>query len=106
MTGQRREALGEHNLGLHRLSAQQSIDLYELVIARHRSSSFVITSNRAVEEWLGLFDDPILGNSALDRLANASYQIVIVGESYRQRISPHRTLLEGREGGVGQQNLN
>ena len=32
--------------------------------------------------WLGLFDDPILGNSALDRLANASYQIVIEGESY------------------------
>ena len=87
------------DLGLHRLSAQQSIDLYELVIGRHRSSSFVITSNRAVEEWLGLFDDPILGNSALDRLANASYQIVIDGESYRQRLSPHRALLEGREGG-------
>ena len=38
------------DLGLHRLSAQQSIDLYELVIGRHRSSSFVITSNRAVED--------------------------------------------------------
>ena len=87
------------DLGLHRLSAQQSIDLYELIIGRHRSSSFVITSNRAVEEWLGLFDDPILGNSALDRLANASYQIVIEGESYRQRLSPHRALLEGLEGG-------
>ena len=32
------------DLGLHRLSAQQSIDLYELIIGRHRSSSFVITS--------------------------------------------------------------
>jgi len=32
-----------------------------------------------VEEWLRLFDDPILGNSALDRLANASFQIVIEG---------------------------
>ena len=49
------------------------MDLYELVIARHRASSFVITSNRAVEEWLALFADPVLGNSALDRLANASY---------------------------------
>ena len=87
------------DLGLHRLSAQQSIDLYELIIGRHRSSSFVITSNRAVEEWLGLFDDPILGNSALDRLANASYQIVIEGESYRQRLSPHRALLERPQGG-------
>ena len=54
------------DLGLHRMTQQQSIDLYELVIARHRTASFVITSNRAVDEWLGLFDDPILGNSALD----------------------------------------
>ena len=85
------------DLGLHRLDHQQSIDLYELVIARHRTASFVITSERDVEEWLGLFDDPILGNSALDPLANSSYQIVIDGESYRQRLSPHRALLEQKE---------
>ena len=78
------------DFGLQRLNAQQSTDLYELIIARHRKSSFAITSNRAVEEWLGLFDDPILGNSALDRLANASYQIVIEGTSYREHLSPHR----------------
>ena len=41
---------------------------------------------------LSLFDDPILGNSALDRLANASYQNVIEGQSYRERLSPHRKL--------------
>jgi DNA replication protein DnaC len=49
--------------GLHGLTAQQSADLYELILNRHRASSFVITSNRAVDEWLSLFDDPILGNS-------------------------------------------
>jgi DNA replication protein DnaC len=78
------------DFGLQRLTAQQSSDLYELIIARHRRSSFVMTSNRAIDEWLGLFDDPILGNSALDRLANASYQIVIEGTSYREKQSPHR----------------
>ena len=46
-----------------------------------------------MDEWLSLFDDPILGNSALDRLANASYQIVIEGTSYRERLSPHHVLL-------------
>ena len=46
-----------------------------------------------MEEWLSLFDDPILGNSALDRLANANYQIVIEGNSYRERQSPQRALL-------------
>jgi len=78
------------DFGLQRLTAQQSTDLYELIIARHRNSSFVVTSNRAIDEWLGLFDDAVLGNSALDRLANASYQIVIDGTSYRERQSPHR----------------
>ncbi|NLE95753.1 MAG: ATP-binding protein, partial [Dehalococcoidia bacterium] len=78
------------DFGLQRMSAQQSTDMYELIIARHRHSSFVITSNRTVDEWLGLFDDAILGNSALDRLANASYQITIEGTSYRERLSPHR----------------
>lgn len=84
------------DFGLQKLTAQQSTDLYELIVARHRKSSLVITSNRAVDEWLGLFDDPILGNSALDRLANASYQIVIEGISYRQKQSPHRRKGGGR----------
>ena len=77
--------------------AQLVADLYELIISRHRVSSLVITSNRSVEEWLSLFDDPILGNSTLDRLANASYQIVIEGNSYREKLSPHRKLLGERK---------
>ncbi len=69
----------------------------QLTINRHPVSSFVITSNKAVEEWLSLSDDPILLNSALNRLANASYQIVIEVVSYRERLSPHRMLLSPRE---------
>ena len=53
-------------------------------------------SSRAVDEWLSLFDDPILGNSALDRLANASYQIVIEGASCRERLSLHCALLAAK----------
>jgi len=59
--------------GLQKLTPQQSTDLYKLIISRHLQSSLVVTSNRAVEEWLELFDDPILGNSALDRLGE--YQL-------------------------------
>ena len=65
------------DLGRHRLTPQQSADLYELILNHHRASSFVITRNRCVAELLSLFVDPILGNTALDRLADASYQIVI-----------------------------
>ena len=38
-------------------------------------------------------DAPILGNSALDRLANTSYHFVIEGTSYRERLSLHQRLL-------------
>jgi transposase len=83
------------DFGLQRLSAQQSTDMYALVIERHRKSSLAITSNRAVDEWLGLFDDPLLGNSALDRLANAAHQVVLDGPSYRAKLAPkHRVAAE------------
>jgi DNA replication protein DnaC len=77
------------DFGLHKLSAQQSSDLYDVIIGRHRTSSVIVTSNRDVSEWLALFDDPILANSALDRLTHNSYQLVMEGESYRKRTSPH-----------------
>ena len=67
------------DLALHRSTTQQPADLYDLILERHRASSIVTTSNRAVDQWPSLFEDPILGNSAVDRLANASYQIVIQG---------------------------
>jgi DNA replication protein DnaC len=76
------------DFGLHRLSQQQSEDLYALIIERHRHASFVVTSNRDVSEWVGLFADPILANSALDRLANGAHQLVIEGPSYRARLAP------------------
>ena len=85
------------DLGLYRLTAQQSADLYELIIGRHRASSVVVISNRAVEEWLSLFGDPTLGNSVLDRLANASFQIVAEGGQLQREISaPPQTV--GRPG--------
>ena len=40
---------------------------------------------------------PILGNRALDRLANARYQIVVEGTSYRERLSPHQRLMVPKE---------
>jgi DNA replication protein DnaC len=78
------------DLGIHRLNQQQSEDLYALIIERHRHSSFVVTSNREVSEWVALFADPILANSALDRLASGAHQLVIEGPSYRVKLRPDR----------------
>ena len=76
------------DFGLRRLNAQQSSDFYEIIIERHRRTSAIVTSNRSIDEWIPLFDDPILAQSALDRLAHNAYQIVLEGDSYRTRQRP------------------
>jgi DNA replication protein DnaC len=82
------ELLIVDDFGLRRLTAQQSSDLYEVILERHRRASTIVTSNRAIDEWIPLFDDPILAQSALDRLAHNAYQVVMEGESYRKRQRP------------------
>lgn len=76
------------DFGLRRLNAQQSSDFYEVIIERHRRVSTLVTSNRAIEEWIPLFDDAILAQSASDRLAHNAYQIVMEGDSYSSRQRP------------------
>ena len=76
------------DFGLRRLTAEQSSDLYEVILERHRRASTIVTSNRAIDEWVPLFDDPILAQSALDRLAHNAYQVVIEGDSFRKRQRP------------------
>jgi len=48
-----------------------------------------------VDEWMGLFDDPLLANSLLDRLTHNAHVIVIEGESYRKRMGLKRTDRKG-----------
>lgn len=72
------------DFGLKALNEQQSTDFYEIVVERYGRASIVITSNRDTDEWLELFHDPTLANSALDRLVHNPYRVVIEGESYRK----------------------
>jgi DNA replication protein DnaC len=78
------------DFGLRRMDPTQSSDIYEVIIERHRRSSTIFTSNRTVEEWIPLFDDPVLAQSAMDRLAHNAYQVVMEGESYRRKLRPGR----------------
>ena len=55
---------------------------------RHHKSATVVTSNRDPSEWITLMSDPLLAQSAVDRLVATSYELVIEGESYRRRQRP------------------
>jgi len=37
---------------------------------------------------MAVFDEPMLGQSALDRFCHRAHQFVIDGESYRKRMAP------------------
>lgn len=76
------------DFGLDQMDSNESHDFYELVVERHRRASIVVTSNREPQEWLALMADPIRAQSAIDRLQNAAYELVVEGESYRKRQKP------------------
>lgn len=87
------------DFGLGKLDHEKSCDFYELIIERHRRSSTIITSNRTTDEWVPLFNDPLLAQSALDRLAHNSHQIIMEGESYRPNLGPKSATANRKKGG-------
>lgn len=76
------------DFGLDALDTVESRDLYEVLLERHQRHSTIVTSNRAPDEWLTTFCDPLRAQSVIDRLTNAAYELVLDGESYRRRQKP------------------
>ena len=70
----------------------QAEDIYELIDRRHRNSSFVVTANRAPKDWYPLFPNPVIAESALDRLNSGAHMITLTGKSYRSMLRPNKDL--------------
>lgn len=76
------------DFALQPLDAIQTTDFYELIVERHRKAATVITSNREPSEWLAMMTDPLLAQSAVDRLTSTAHELIIEGNSYRHRQKP------------------
>jgi DNA replication protein DnaC len=76
------------DFALEPMSKEESKDVYQLFLERTGRASMILSSNRDTAEWLGMFDDVLLAQSAVDRFKNAAYDFVIEGESYRPRLKP------------------
>lgn len=76
------------DFALQPLDATETADIYEICVERHHRAATVLTSNRDPSEWLAVMADPLLAQSAVDRLKSAAWELVIEGESYRQREKP------------------
>jgi DNA replication protein DnaC len=82
------------DFALQPLDPTATADFYELTVSRHRKHATIITSNRDPSEWLALMTDPLLAQSAVDRLTSTSHELIVEGESYRRRQRPARTTLD------------
>ncbi|HUY67094.1 MAG TPA: ATP-binding protein [Acidimicrobiales bacterium] len=69
------------DFALHLLDVTETNDFKELAVQRHRKEATVLTSNRDPSEFLAQLADPLLAQSAVDRLQSAAYELVIEGES-------------------------
>jgi DNA replication protein DnaC len=76
------------DFALEPMTKEESKDVYQLFLERTGRASMIITSNRDTAEWLAMFDDVLLAQSAVDRFRNAAYDFVVEGESYRSRLKP------------------
>jgi DNA replication protein DnaC len=76
------------DFALEPMTKEESKDVYQLFLERTGRGSIIVTSNRDTAEWLAMFDDVLLAQSAVDRFKNAAYDFVMEGESYRPRLKP------------------
>ncbi len=76
------------DFALQAMDSLETADFYELIVERHQRGSTVITSNRDPSEWIAVMSDPLLAQSATDRLVASSYELVVEGQSYRRQQRP------------------
>jgi DNA replication protein DnaC len=73
------------DFGFRRYDAKESELLYELSDERLGKATTIITSNRPVDDWYGIFPDPVIGGAILDRLASGAIKLIVErARSYRK----------------------
>lgn len=74
--------------GLETLSAQQGMDLLEVVEMRHRHKSTLVASSLGLEGWIGIMDNRAIAAAVMDRLVHKAHHLSLRGDSLRREYSP------------------
>mgnify|MGYP001450340501 FL=1 len=80
------------DFAMKEFSKIQAEDLYELIDRRYHTTSLIVTANRAPKDWYSLFPNPVIAESALDRLVSCAHVITLTGKSYRSLLRPNKEI--------------
>jgi len=71
------------DFGLIQLNKNYQLYLYQIISERYEKASIMITSNRDFSEWIDVFENPLIGSAAMDRLVHKAIKVSIEGDSFR-----------------------
>jgi len=74
------------DFGLRRYTHEEATTMLDILEDRYRKGSIIVTSQVDAKGWKTLFDDPVIAEAIVDRLANPSQVITLKGGSYRERL--------------------
>jgi DNA replication protein DnaC len=77
-------------LGFGPLDPAGRAQLFDLLIARSRRRSTIVTTHLALDDWAPIFGDPALASALSDRLGQHAHLINTRGLSQRARLVPGR----------------
>lgn len=58
-------------------------EVFDLLDRRQYSSAMILTSNRDINEWPEVFEDPVVASGAIDRIFDRPNIVIFRGKSYR-----------------------
>lgn len=73
------------DLFVSKMANDDEYELLEIVEATITKSCFIITSQYAVKDWFGQFNNPTLADAILDRIVHNAYRIELVTETSKRK---------------------
>lgn len=73
------------DLFVSKMTQDDEYELLEIIEATITKSCFIITSQYAVKDWFGQFNNPTLADAILDRIVHNAYRIELIAETSKRK---------------------
>ena len=80
-------------LGFKQLPKYSTDDFFNVISKRYEHKSTIITTNKIIEEWNDIFDEPVLTKAIVDRVLHHSSIITINGKSFRMKNNKQEVIM-------------